>query len=49
MPGMPRIKGKLTQIAYKILGTPVNLQSTPSGKEKKIDRRSQYIDTRKVR
>lgn len=42
MPVAPRPQGKVTKIAYKILGTPVNM---PTGKDKK---KKSYVQERLV-
>lgn len=39
---MPRPKGKGKQIAFAILGTPANMQSTRSKRKKKIDKRLDF-------
>ena len=39
MPAMPRIKGKATKIAYKILGKPVNIEFSKRPFDKKINKR----------
>lgn len=49
MPAMPRIKGKATKIAYKILGTPPNMVFKRSPKEKKVNRRLIFEETTRVR
>ena len=49
MPGMPRIPGKPTDIAYKILGKPDNIAFKRSKKEKKINRRLIFEETTRVR
>lgn len=49
MPAMPRIKGKSTKIAYKIMGVPANMQRKRSKVEKKIDKRLVFEETVRVR
>ena len=49
MPAMPRIPGKATKIAYKILGVPANIAYKPSKKEKEINRRLIYEETDRAR
>lgn len=50
MPASPRPLGKVTKIAYNILGTPINM---PSGKQKKkktyIQERLVFDETSRVR
>lgn len=50
MPAAPRPQGKVTKIAYKILGTPLNM---PMGKEKRnkayIQERLVFDETSRVR
>jgi hypothetical protein len=50
MPGMLRLKGKPTKIAYKVLGVPANmkeLKKTP--REKRIEERLVFSETVRVR
>jgi hypothetical protein len=50
MPAMPRMKGKATKIAYKILGVPANLRKEQKSKEqKKIDKRLLFEETSRAR
>jgi hypothetical protein len=49
MPGMPRVKGKTTKIAYKIMGVPANVAHKRSKKEKEINRRLVYEETDRAR
>ena len=49
MPTMPRIKGKATKIAYKVLGKPQNLKHKRSKTEKYIDKQLLYEETFRVR
>lgn len=50
MPAMPRVKGKSTKIAYKILGKPLNLQpSREDKKQQKIRERLLFEETWRVR
>ena len=50
MPAMPRVKGKATKIAYKVLGQPLNLQPTKEDKkQKEIRKRLVFEETWRVR
>lgn len=49
MPTMIRPKGKATNIAYKILGTPQNIAHKETKKEFFVNRRLLYEETHKVR
>jgi hypothetical protein len=49
MPGMPRVKGKTTKIAYKIMGVPANIAHNSSKREKEINRRLVYEETDRAR
>ena len=49
MPAMLRIKGKTTNIAYKILGKPDNLKEHKSIKDRKIDKRLMFEENYRVR
>ena len=49
MPGMPRIPGKPTKIAYKILGVPANIKDHKSPNGKKVDARLVEQETILVR
>lgn len=49
MPAMPRIKGKATKIAFRILGIPANMLFKRSPKEKKVNRRLIFEETTRVR
>ncbi len=46
---MPRVKGKATKIAFKIIGVPANYQSKPKKKEKEVDKRLVFEETTRVR
>lgn len=45
MPAMPRIKGKATQIAFKILGTPESLKFKRNKEQKRINKRLVFEET----
>ena len=47
MPAMPRVNNKITKIAYRILGTPENMQK--KGSRRKSKKRLAYEDTEHVR
>lgn len=49
MPTMPRIKGKATKIAYKILGKPSNIKFSKRPFDKKINQRLIFEETSRVR
>jgi hypothetical protein len=49
MPAMPRIKGKATKIAFKILGTPPNIAFKRNKKEQFQNRRLIFEETTRVR
>ena len=49
MPVMPRYLKKATKIAFDILGTPPNLSTKKTVREKEIDRRLLYENTQRVR
>lgn len=49
MPAMPRIPGKPTKIAYKILGTPPNISFKRTPAEKAVNKRLVYEETTRVR
>ena len=49
MPAMPRVKGKPTKIAYKILGIPANIAFKRDEKQKRINRRLVFEETTRVR
>lgn len=49
MPAMPRVKGKATKIAYKILGKPANIAFKRDKKEKEVNRRLIFEETTRVR
>jgi hypothetical protein len=49
MPAMPRIPGKGTKFAYKIMGVPPNIAYKPNAKAKKINRRLLYEETDRAR
>ena len=48
MPAAPRVPGKATKIAYKLLGKPANMQKD-SKRDQLIDRRLLYEETMRVR
>lgn len=48
MPAMPRLPGKGTEIAYKILGKPNNMKK-PKKKQQKINARLVYEETFRAR
>ena len=49
MPTMLRLNDKTKKIAYKILGTPPNLQEHRDKKEELIQKRLQFEETARVR
>lgn len=50
MPGMLRIKGKPTKIAYKVLGVPANMKEVKkTERDKKIEQRLTFEETVRVR
>lgn len=49
MPAMPRIQGKATKIAFRILGTPPNIAFKRNKKEKEVNRRLIFEETTRVR
>ena len=49
MPMMPRVKGKATKIAYKILGVPNNIKFRKRPYSDQIARRLLFEDTSRVR
>ena len=49
MLSMPRIKGKGTKIAFKILGVPANIADKKSVAQKKINDRLLFEETSRVR
>lgn len=49
MPGMPRKKGKITKIAYAVLGKPANLLDDKTKKDSRINRRLIFEETSRVR
>ena len=49
MPAMPRVIGKPTKIAYKILGQPLNLQQKRTTKEQKVNKRLIFEETTRSR
>lgn len=48
MPAAPRVLGKATKIAYKILGKPLNTINI-SKRDKRIDKKLLYEETMRVR
>lgn len=49
MPSMVRPKGKATDIAYSILGTPMNMRKSKQSRRRKLNRRLDFEDTVRVR
>lgn len=49
MPSMPRIPGKPTKIAYKILGVPANIAFKRDELAKKINKRLIFEESTRVR
>ena len=49
MPGMPRIKGKPTNIAFAILGKPANLSSKRSSHQQEINQRLNMQDSSRLK
>ena len=49
MPSMPRLPGKGTKIAFKILGVPANIASKKTKEQKAINRRLWFEETSRVR
>ena len=49
MPFMPRMPGKATKIAYKILGKPAPLTFKRTVAQKKVNRRLLFEETARVR
>ena len=49
MPAMPRVQGKATKIAYKILGIPANVAHKPTKKEQEVNKRLIYEETDRAR
>lgn len=49
MPTMPRLPGKTTKIAYKILGIPANIQYKRDSVDKKINKRLIFEESIRVR
>lgn len=49
MPAMPRIPGRPTNIAFKILGIPPNIAFKRTKEEKAINKRLVYEETTRVR
>jgi hypothetical protein len=47
MPSTPRPEGKPKEIAYKILGTPVNMGKKKTKKEKQVNDKLNYEQTSK--
>lgn len=45
MPGMPRIKGKPTRIAYSVLGIPANMLFKKTPKQERINKRLMFDET----
>lgn len=49
MPSMPRLPGKGTKIAFKILGIPPNIAFKRNKQQKYINRRLWFEETSRVR
>ncbi len=49
MPAIPRISGRATKIAYKILGVPANMKFKRTKEQKKINQRLLFEETVRVR
>jgi hypothetical protein len=49
MPVAPRIPGKATKIAYKILGMPENLKKGNNAFSEEVNKRLIYEETQRVR
>jgi len=49
MPAIPRISGKATKIAYKILGVPANMKFKRTPEQKRINQRLLFEETVRVR
>ncbi len=49
MPAMPRVPGKATKIAYKILGVPPNISYKRTEAQKEIDKQLIFEETIRVR
>jgi len=49
MPATPRLKGKATQVAFKILGIPGNMRSKRTKEREALDKRLTEEETVRVR
>lgn len=49
MPAMPRLKGKSTKVAYKVLGVPGNISFKRSEAQRKINERLIFEETSRAR
>ncbi len=49
MPGMPRLNGKTTRLAYHILGVPPNMRQKRKKEESKVNKRLIFEETSRVR
>lgn len=49
MPVMPRMNKKVRRIAFDILGVPAPLQTRPSKKKKRVNKRLTFEDTVRLR
>ena len=49
MPSMPRVKGAATKIAYKVLGTPANINFKRSKEQERVNRQLLVQETSRVR
>lgn len=49
MPAMLRVKGKITKIAYAVLGKPSNMQDNKTKKDRRINERLIFEETYRVR
>jgi hypothetical protein len=49
MPAMVRVPGKAQNIAVKVLGPAINVPVKPNKRKKRIDQRTQFEETARVR
>jgi hypothetical protein len=49
MPAMPRLSGKASKIAYKILGKPFNMQSKKTSRQEQVNKKLIFEETTRVR
>jgi len=49
MPAMPRVMGKATKVAYKIMGIPANIAHKRTKAEKKVNKQLLYEETSRAR